>query len=724
MKVLFLDLFQHPNLVSFHGITRYKGKVSLVLEFLAGGDLQQSLDMRCRVRVSGIELDGRAIAADGDILYVAPESVQKLDEHTVYVEIGRITFPITQSQILHKYRPIHDDDFLWETRLSIAVDIARSLRYLHFRFERPFVHRDIRSPNVFLSCPITRNAKITAKLADFGLMTIAAPFVTGALHTFQWVAPESLNPASSFYDERSDVYSFGIVLFEIVSRLLPFIDTHPAFLRSNGTFNRIDCIHEIIHQGLRPSIDELQSPAWMKNNENPRYGDSWRDYVLLMKRCWAASPSDRPSFLEVANKLEILLEEVTGEPHVTDFKINDISRSVAAKCTEIKYEKELSISAKNCYLFSMVCVSVYQQAGSNVLGILSSSFPKNVPTESKLFLSMSDGIVRRYSLGSTISLEAEFTPFPDNCEVVDMIPASIQTHSMTNINPVRDTLFFVSRRGSVYAQNLLNYSIHEVPLGPLPYGVQMQAVLVATRNYSRKSFYLWAHFESCIQMWKGKFDGSKFEVVPQNLFEIEISPVLYPVGLQAQGHRSTLYSVGEYIWMSKFDMIRRIHCSQFSSSENNTSSVEFPINECRQLLAVLFGKRDLQSLSSSQLERKLSTTSHKEATYYDTDRSSVWALTNKGVSVFKASTTELMFTILCEGVTLLERSACGSRVIGLRHNQRVKIWDAVHFSEVNEEISFPNLSLMSVKRTFFHKDRYFKMDPKEVHILQQKITFS
>ncbi|KAL1221570.1 putative receptor-like protein kinase [Cardamine amara subsp. amara] len=110
----------------------------------------------------------------------------------------------------------HGNDVLkWSTRLRIAVDAALGLEYLHYGCRPPIVHRDVKSTNILLD-----DQFIMAKIADFGLSrsfqvgdeSQASTVVAG---TLGYLDPEYYRTCR--LAEMSDVYSFGIVLLEIIT---------------------------------------------------------------------------------------------------------------------------------------------------------------------------------------------------------------------------------------------------------------------------------------------------------------------------------------------------------------------------------------------------------------------------------------------------------------------------------------------------------------------------
>ena len=109
-------------------------------------------------------------------------------------------------------------------QLRIALEAARGLQYLHTQ-AKPILHRDIKSMNVLLEI---KNKELHAKLTDFGLSQVKeeASKKSGnkeekAAGSFPWMAPELLTRNPQF-SKASDVYSFGMLLWEIITKETPY----------------------------------------------------------------------------------------------------------------------------------------------------------------------------------------------------------------------------------------------------------------------------------------------------------------------------------------------------------------------------------------------------------------------------------------------------------------------------------------------------------------------
>ncbi|CAN8279949.1 unnamed protein product [Cochlearia groenlandica] len=106
----------------------------------------------------------------------------------------------------------------WETRMRIALEAAKGLEYLHETVSPPVIHRDFKSSNILLD----RN--FHAKVSDFGLAKVGSDKAgvhvsTRVLGTQGYVAPEY--PLTGHLTTKSDVYSYGIVLLELLTGRVP-----------------------------------------------------------------------------------------------------------------------------------------------------------------------------------------------------------------------------------------------------------------------------------------------------------------------------------------------------------------------------------------------------------------------------------------------------------------------------------------------------------------------
>jgi hypothetical protein len=158
-----------------------------------------------------------------------------------------------------------------DLQTSVAQDICRGMRVLHER-NPPLAHRDLRSPNVLLHK--NENGSLVAKVADFGLTVTVSSMLETALQTWQWMSPEAL---VGQYDERCDLYSFGIVTWEIFVQKKPFVE------ESVGKKNMV----QEVRNGLRPTIPQ-SCPAHIR---------------ALCGLLWSEDPDVRPSFFECEARL-------------------------------------------------------------------------------------------------------------------------------------------------------------------------------------------------------------------------------------------------------------------------------------------------------------------------------------------------------------------------------------------------------------------------------------
>mmetsp|Transcript_133526 Transcript_133526/g.285539 ORF Transcript_133526/g.285539 Transcript_133526/m.285539 type:complete len:345 (+) Transcript_133526:103-1137(+) len=204
-------------------------------------------------------------------------------------------------------------DFLYNTRqalsfrqkVKILTDVASGMQYLHT--QRPkILHRDLKSSNVLLMKAIRSTAQEPyAKVADFGLARTSTVHLTPSseteacdkfsamtvgVGTWRWMAPEVFEiDNNGSYDERADVYSFAMLMYEVFARKMPYSDRFPT----ETSDPRIG-LH--ISLGLRPNIVELSDKV------------QYHQLLDLMQRSWANDAKSRPDFEELELELRVLLD--------------------------------------------------------------------------------------------------------------------------------------------------------------------------------------------------------------------------------------------------------------------------------------------------------------------------------------------------------------------------------------------------------------------------------
>mmetsp|Transcript_12941 Transcript_12941/g.17035 ORF Transcript_12941/g.17035 Transcript_12941/m.17035 type:complete len:331 (+) Transcript_12941:120-1112(+) len=168
-------------------------------------------------------------------------------------------------------------------RVGWALEIALAMKYLHFdalEKNKVIIHRDLKSNNIGLGI----DGKI--RLLDFGIATEydhshdndLEPYrMTTKAGTQNYCAPEVRN--SEIYNEKCDVYSFGILLWEILTGLHPFNSPKDKLLRLFSCSSKV--------------------------NRRPPLRDNWDPNLQqLIKACWDEVPTERPDFQEICLQLK------------------------------------------------------------------------------------------------------------------------------------------------------------------------------------------------------------------------------------------------------------------------------------------------------------------------------------------------------------------------------------------------------------------------------------
>lgn len=180
---------------------------------------------------------------------------------------------------------LHNESLTLEGEIlhPILLDIARGIRFLHAA-QPQVIHCDLKAQNILV------DSKLRAKVSDFGLSTKQNFFGSSITGTPYWMSPELLRGETS-NSAASDVYAFGILLYEVFSRKEPYEGENPSEVLELVADDSI---------GKRPPVP----PHCTTEATN------------LMKSCLLANPVDRPTAKEIDIQLR-MFDKAVLEPNDT-----------------------------------------------------------------------------------------------------------------------------------------------------------------------------------------------------------------------------------------------------------------------------------------------------------------------------------------------------------------------------------------------------------------------
>eukprot|EP01125_Pyxidicula_operculata_P016624 TRINITY_DN5752_c0_g1_i1.p1 TRINITY_DN5752_c0_g1~~TRINITY_DN5752_c0_g1_i1.p1 ORF type:complete len:1317 (+),score=193.44 TRINITY_DN5752_c0_g1_i1:42-3992(+) len=179
----------------------------------------------------------------------------------------------------------------YQVRVKMALDVAKGMRTLHSCVPT-IIHHDLKSLNVFMSSKDPN--EVMLKVGDFGeSRTMFSYTKRDSVSNPIWLAPEVLN--GSVYTPESDVFSYGIIMWELIARELPYSEYPEG--KSKWSFELEDAI---IKKGLRPNIDKFIIPNITgKETSNA----CCKEYAAIVQNCYDEL-LQRPSFNFIVKKIE------------------------------------------------------------------------------------------------------------------------------------------------------------------------------------------------------------------------------------------------------------------------------------------------------------------------------------------------------------------------------------------------------------------------------------
>nr|KAJ0196846.1 hypothetical protein LSAT_V11C700366320 [Lactuca sativa] len=173
----------------------------------------------------------------------------------------------------------------FEERLAKALEIAQGMQYLH-EHKPMIIHRDLKPSNIFM------DDAFHVRVADFGharFLSDEEKAFTGETGTYVYMAPEVIR--SEPYDEKCDVFSFGIILNELLTGNYPYIETD---------YGPSKIALQVGEGKIRPAL--------------PEHEDNIEDLIQLIQLSWDEDPEYRPSFGTITRGLTMIYDRFINAP--------------------------------------------------------------------------------------------------------------------------------------------------------------------------------------------------------------------------------------------------------------------------------------------------------------------------------------------------------------------------------------------------------------------------
>ncbi|CAI9775173.1 unnamed protein product [Fraxinus pennsylvanica] len=227
-----------------------------------------------------------------------------------------------------KSRPVMD----WATRVKIAIGAARGIAYLHEDCHPRIIHRDIKSSNILL------DNNFEARVSDFGLAKLAidanSHITTRVMGTFGYMAPEYAS--SGKLTEKSDVFSFGVVLLELITGRKPVDTSQPL-----GDESLVEWARPLLSHAL--DTEEFEGLADPRLERNYVDSEMFR-LIEVAAACIRHSSAKRPKMGQVVRAFDSMAtSDLTNGMRVGESEIFNS----AQQSEEIRLFQRLAFGSQN-----------------------------------------------------------------------------------------------------------------------------------------------------------------------------------------------------------------------------------------------------------------------------------------------------------------------------------------------------------------------------------------
>ncbi|XP_066351782.1 wall-associated receptor kinase 2-like [Miscanthus floridulus] len=206
----------------------------------------------------------------------------------------------------------------WVDRIRIALEVSRALSYLHSEASMPIFHRDIKSSNILL------DDSLTAKVSDFGTSRYILIDQTGVTTEVQGTRGY-LDPMYYYtgrLTDKSDVFSFGVLLIELLTRKQPFV------YRSRHGDNLVSHFRKLLVIG---NLVGIIDPQVMEEEDG-----EVQEVATLATMCTKLKGEDRPIMREVEIILDSILVKKKQVPYIATTRRYDENNETPVHCMSIE----------------------------------------------------------------------------------------------------------------------------------------------------------------------------------------------------------------------------------------------------------------------------------------------------------------------------------------------------------------------------------------------------